>query len=445
MKQIGKDFRDRAVRCLRLTKALLADQSGNALVFSALALPVIFGAAALAMDVASWYTTKRQVQTVADASAMAAMHVLAGGGTQAEAETAARTHAQARLGFIDDARRDIQVAYDDGVASGTGIEAIQVTAIQRRQPMLSSLFMAGSVDVRADARAANQVVGESCVLSLEETAGPTVSLVGSANVTASCGFASNSSASNSISMTGASSLDATELQTYGEVSGLSNYAGDPSKVYQHFFRQDDPYADLAVPPFIGCDVPGITKVTGNSTQTISPGTYCGDISVNANGTLYLDPGVYVLYDADFTVNGNGRVEGDGVTIILTGSSASTMGNVSFTGTGVVDLSAPDQNGQTDPDFSGEYAGILFFLDPAAAPGTGAKFAGGSTMVLDGAIYFPTRAVDFKGASSAAPTGCLQIVSQSVSFTGNADLNNTTAACEALGLNEIGARRVRLTL
>lgn len=446
MKQIGKKHRikDRWGRCVRLSKALLADQSGGVLIFSALALPVILGAAAMALDVTSWYATQRHLQTVADSSAMAAMHVLSGGGSSAEAETAARSHAQARLGFIDDAKRDIQVAYDDGVVSGTGYEAISVTAVQRRQPLLSALFMAEAVDVRAGATAANQVQGENCVLSLDQTASPAIKITGGASVNVNCGLASNSSAADSISVEGSASLTADQIRTYGEVNGEAQInGGDPSKTQQHFFRQDDPYAGLAVPPFTGCDVNSKTIVNASDDVTLTPKTYCNDISV-VGGTLHLDPGVYILYGADFKVTG-GTVTGSGVTIILTGGNPNTVGNVALTG-GTVTLAAPDKNGQTDPNFFGEYAGVLFFMDPAAAPGgTPTKFTGGINMNLDGAIYMPSRSVDFAGHSSAGPTGCLQIVAQQVNFTGGSGFDNSTAACQDLGVNQIGERRVRLTM
>jgi hypothetical protein len=438
----------RVASLLRPVADWLRDPSGNALIFSALALPVILGGAALALDVASWFTAKRQLQTVADSSAMAGMHVLASGGTSAEAETAIRAHAQGRLGFdIADPRRDLQFAYDDG--SGTGVEAISVTVTEQRASMLSSVFMKDTQAVNANARAANLVLGESCVLSLEETAGPAIDIGGGAAVNASCGFASNSSAPNSINVQGASSLTADELLTYGEIEdsdeALIN-GGDRSKTQENFFRLDDPYADLVVPPFTNCDVDAKTIVNGSDNITISPDTYCKDISV-LGGSLHLNPGVYVLHGANFKVTGGtvDMVGVGGVTIILTGNTPGSVGNVTLTG-GTVTLTAPDANGQTDPDFPGEYAGVLFFMDPIADPGgTGAKFTGGVNMILDGAIYMPSRSVDFAGSSSAAPTGCLQIVAQQVNFTGTSDLDNTTAACEALGLVEIGERRVRLVL
>jgi Flp pilus assembly protein TadG len=438
----------RLARWAGFPRALLADRSGGALVFSALALPVILGAAALALDVASWYSTKRQIQTVADAAAMAGVHVLASGGTQTEAETAARTHAQARLGFIDDAKRDIQVTYDDGVTSGTGFEAISVTTTQRREALLSSVFMADAQSVSANATAANQVRGESCVLSLEETAGPALSVTGTADVSGSCGFASNSSAANSINVDGSATLTADQLLTYGEINDADETrinGGDTSNTTENFFRLDDPYADLVVPTIAGCDYPGATNIAAPGATTLSPGVYCNNINLAGVADVTFDPGVYILRNANLLITADATIQGDGVTIIFTGTQSNLVGSITINGTGIVDLSAPDANGQTDPNYLGDYAGILFFTDPTANAGLGGNFGGTGTVILDGAIYMPSRDVSFAGNSSAAPTGCLQIVAESVSFTGTSSLDNTTVACEALGLIEIGERRVRLTL
>ena len=54
----------------------LADQTGQALVLSALFLTVLLGMAAIAVDVGSWYLADRQAQAAADASALAAAQEL---------------------------------------------------------------------------------------------------------------------------------------------------------------------------------------------------------------------------------------------------------------------------------------------------------------------------------------------------------------------------------
>ena len=52
--------------------ACLRSERGAAVVYVALVLPVFVGAGGLAVDVASWYTAKRTMQTGVDAAAYAA-------------------------------------------------------------------------------------------------------------------------------------------------------------------------------------------------------------------------------------------------------------------------------------------------------------------------------------------------------------------------------------
>ena len=49
--------------------------------------------------------------------------------------------------------------------------------------------------------------------------------------------------------------------------------------------------------------------------TLSPGTYCGGITIDGSGpTVTLQPGIYVMVDGPFWVKGGGIVIGDKVTI-----------------------------------------------------------------------------------------------------------------------------------
>jgi uncharacterized membrane protein len=49
----------------------LRDEGGSILVLAALGMTVLFGLAAVAIDVGNWYYTQRQLQSFADAAAMA--------------------------------------------------------------------------------------------------------------------------------------------------------------------------------------------------------------------------------------------------------------------------------------------------------------------------------------------------------------------------------------
>ncbi|MBT4095764.1 MAG: hypothetical protein HOE85_17515, partial [Nitrospinaceae bacterium] len=74
-------------------RKIFKETNGQALIVAALALPVIGGAAALAVDVGHAYVAKTSIQTAVDAGARAGAAILADGGSQADATTAATTFA----------------------------------------------------------------------------------------------------------------------------------------------------------------------------------------------------------------------------------------------------------------------------------------------------------------------------------------------------------------
>ena len=51
-------------------RPLLRDERGNALMFTALAMPLLIGCAGLAVDTIKWVYTKRDLQAAVDAAAM---------------------------------------------------------------------------------------------------------------------------------------------------------------------------------------------------------------------------------------------------------------------------------------------------------------------------------------------------------------------------------------
>ena len=128
----------------------------------------------------------------------------------------------------------------------------------------------------------------------------------------------------------------------------------------------------------------------------------------ANGTLKL--------------NGNVSVTGVGVTFYLTNGAT-----VQFNGNAHLNLSAPT---------SGTYSGILFFGDRTQANAT-QKFNGDATSSMTGALYFPTQQVQMTGNFSGV-NGCMQVVADTIDYTGSSTLAANCAAQGMRGVNIPGA-------
>jgi hypothetical protein len=73
-------------------------------------------------------------------------------------------------------------------------------------------------------------------------------------------------------------------------------------------------------------------------------------------------------------------------------------------------------------------------------GTSFKLNGGSTQVFGGAVYLPRGAVQFAGGA-ASTNGCLQMVADTIAFTGNA---NFAINCKGYGTKPLGSSTAQLS-
>ena len=153
------------------------------------------------------------------------------------------------------------------------------------------------------------------------------------------------------------------------------------------------------------------SVSGNSSLTISPGTY-SSITVSGNGKLTMNPGVYVIAGGGFSVSGNGAVTGSGVMIFNTKSSKGTYGSIVLSGNGAITLTAPT---------TGTYAGILIFQDRANSKAL--TFSGSAMQGMAGTIYAPAAQLAESGnAQIGTASHPVSIVVDTLSMTGNAVTN-----------------------
>jgi hypothetical protein len=124
----------------------LTDQTGQALVLSALFLTVLLGMAAVSVDVGSWYHADRKAQAAADASALAAAQALPYDSVTAESH--AKSYATKNGGGLK------SVAFSGTAA---GIDDTVTVEIEREAPGFFSQVLGVSgvtVGARAAARAA---------------------------------------------------------------------------------------------------------------------------------------------------------------------------------------------------------------------------------------------------------------------------------------------------
>jgi hypothetical protein len=162
-----------------------------------------------------------------------------------------------------------------------------------------------------------------------------------------------------------------------------------------------------------CPVPGIAIADDPLGYLQPPTSGTPYASGGANGTCpdgagtVFAPGMYLVTGA-MKINANSIVCGTGVTFYISGS-----GSVTINGGADVQFSAPS---------SGTYAGILFYQDRSDT--SSAKVNGNSNSFFQGAMYFPSAALDFSGTGSTLNSGAAYtlIVSDSLTVGGNATVD-----------------------
>jgi hypothetical protein len=178
-----------------------------------------------------------------------------------------------------------------------------------------------------------------------------------------------------------------------------------------------------------CDYNNYSWNSWTTLLTLNPGVYCGGIQIGNVNAVKFNPGVYILNGGGMNLGGlggiSGGVTGSNVVFFDTGTNSTykgvTLGNgIPFT------FSAPT---------SGSLAGILFYQDPGiTAPTQGASavtsyFNGGSSLALQGSLYFPHTTVNFSNGTSTTVTG---LVVYDLVFTGGSKFLQDTGNVTGLG-------------
>jgi len=158
----------------------------------------------------------------------------------------------------------------------------------------------------------------------------------------------------------------------------------------------DPFASLPSPT-VGttCDQTNYST-PGSGSATISPGVYCGGITVGGSFALTMNSGTYIMYGGGFNIGNSGTVTGSNVTVFLTGG---TLGGHTYTSAGL-SLSGASGTSLSAPT-SGTYEGVLFFQDRLVTYTTGNSIVASAASTITGTFYCPTTSMVLSGAVSAS--------------------------------------------
>jgi hypothetical protein len=405
----------------------LRDESGNYLTMMSVLTPLLLGFAGLATDVGLWLFAHQNMQAASDSGAVsAATAYTVSTGSDLTIQASAVTSYYGLANGSNGVTVTVNRPPSSGAHQGSS-NAIEVIVQQPQNRFLSVLW--GSSQVNAQARSVALAAGGlACVLALDGTAAGAITAQGNTNVALNaCSLFSNSNSATSITDGGSATVSAYSVGSVGGISGAASMSTTLG-VTTGDAPLPDPYANTNFPSFSGCDAHNFTAKT---TVTINPGVYCGGIALNANANVTLNPGTYYLDQGSLSVNGGAVLTGDGVTLVFTSSKGNNYATATINGGATVNLSAPT---------SGPLAGIIMFGDRAMPLGNSFKLNGGSNQSFSGAVYLPQGATEYAGGASTSIPTCTQLISDTVTFTGN---SNFAINCGSQGTKPVGSMTARL--
>jgi Flp pilus assembly protein TadG len=420
--------------------AFAGDLAGAATLTIALTFTMLVGFAALGTEVAEWYSIRRTMQGAADSAAYSAATAKWNGASSA-AYTSEAKSVTASYGFADEVASAV-VTVNSPPATGshtTDGNAVEVL-VSRPQPLqLARMFLSGPPTLNTRAVATLNAGGNACVLALDRSDITDVADNGNTTLNLnSCNLYVNSPSNSALTLKGQATINANaafisgNYTTSGQAS-LNTTAG----TFTGAAAANDPYADVAVPSYSGCNQTNYS-LTGNKSETFTPGSsgimvFCNGLSVAGGSSVTLSPGTYIINGGSFSVAGNSSISGNGVTIILTGSSGTGYATASISGGADINLTAPT---------SGPLAGLAIFQDRNAPQNANSpnSFTGGTNQNITGAIYLPNQGVTFNGGTTTGGAVCTQLVALTITFNGNAAFNNT---CKGVGIRGAGSSFIQL--
>lgn len=268
----------------------------------------------------------------------------------------------------------------------------------------------------------------ACLYALDPSATNAFQIAGAQSVYTACGVVSESSASSAFEMEGAETL---YLENHAQVSvvGGADLTGQ-TYLYDTIGGKDvqavqvtspgDPLASIAAPTsgtLVGKTPTYYDMNSKPTNDTISPGIYCGGLTIgNTNGaTFTFSPGMYIIAGGGLTLESEAQVSGTGVTFYITSSTG--WGCSSSYSYKPITISGQVNAALTAPT-SGALDGILFFGNRTGCSTVGScvdQINGGSTAILNGALYFKSDEIEITGSNTS---GYTMLVADKIYINGN---------------------------
>ena len=292
------------------------------LVYLAILMPVLLLFCSLVVDVGQMEVRRLQMQNAGDAAAIgAALEIERGSGKW----VAAGKGDASINGFTDgNASTTVTVQTVPTYGEYQGFYDAVQTTISQRLSGLGGIFP-GNVNVQSTALIGPcvYVTGSANLVSPAFTATAATIAGTSATVNKACPWYLNHGASTD----SATSFTSLATNIVGSAASSNwNATGSPTPRY-NVATTGDPLAYLTQPAFSSCQYNNISYTDG-ATHSLSPGVYCGGITVKSNTTVNFSAGLYIIAGG-MNVQSNSTLNGTGVTLFFTRGGSSSYGTISI--------------------------------------------------------------------------------------------------------------------
>ena len=407
-------------------------RGGQAILIVTFSLTFLFAAMGLSVDLGWAYYLKLRVQTAADAAATAAAVYAQANGDSCSSISCGTTYTcVGTTPPTTSLQAGCLYATTDGPPSFTATMLENNTVPPGITGNTPSLWIRATVSTTApnfflfgqgytissiSAQATSGVTtlpNSSCIYVLNANASGAFQVTGTSTLTTSgCGTYVNSSSTTGTQLTGSAHIAGPVQLVASTYSQGSSTGISPAPTY-NASAATDPLASLAAPVFSGCNQTGFS-MNHTDVVTLSPGVYCGGISIIGSAHATFSPGTYILNGNGLTISNSAVVTGSGVTFYNTATGSNSIAPINITGAATVNLSAPT---------SGPLQGVVFFQDrnlPYTSANTISNSATGS---ITGVYYFPKSTFSFTGNTTTATYAAF--IADKVTINGSSTLQNDT--------------------
>jgi hypothetical protein len=431
----------RSLRVAAARSGALGRNDAGSMVSMLAVVPVLAGTVAIGVETGELYRIKRQMQGAADDAALAGSLDRINSQTGTTITTDARYETQ-RNGFTHGSNGVI-VTVNSPPLTGSNVGttgAVEVIVSKTVSfdfgNVINSWLGKSTASFTMTARSVaaqgtitsttttttTSTTAEGCIIALTTNNEAGVSLTNFNNFSTDCSVMSNSNRTtndstasinmgggtkppNNVAMHSSDPSTPARIWTRGTLYHTNDNQFSADAILQNQTTTIvDPYASLATPSPGACTVTNYVEAKEEST-TLSPGTYCGGLSLTTKTNVHFNPGTYYVANGDLIIQVKQNIDcpncttSNGVTFVMTQTTGNNtdIGGVVITADNNITLNA-GQSSSTNV-----FPGVLFYQDRRAPAGTWSAPNVTSTskiftvsslknVTFSGAIYFPQNPI-----------------------------------------------------